>query len=305
MGNSSWSADTYNSLSTGYKSKSRDKIFTNTVKTDNLMDPKGIKFRESRDSVEHPNTTAVQFWLDVTGSMGEIPEILARQKLGALMNTLVGHGLNDAQVFFGGIGDHYSDKAPLQVGQFESGTKELDQWLTKLYLEGGGGGQDMESYLLAWIFAARHTSIDCFEKRGKKGFLFTIGDEWNHDEVDSDTIKHIFGVTEATKITRQQALQEAQRTYHVFHIHVNQASHRGDTHVIGEWKKLLGERLIICEDYETIAETVATAVAMLHGIDMKNAMSGFDDKTKKLVGNALSNVKNEVATLGDKGVMAL
>ena len=106
MGNTSWSAASYDSIKTDYATKSTAKIFTNTTKTDNLMDPKGIKFRESRDSVAHPNTTAVQFWLDVTGSMGEIPEILAREKLGALMNTLIAHGLNDAQVFFGGIGDH-------------------------------------------------------------------------------------------------------------------------------------------------------------------------------------------------------
>lgn len=305
MGNSSWSAKTYCSVTRDYATKSTAAIFTNTTKTDNLMDPKGIKFRESRDSKEHPLTTAIQFWLDVTGSMGKIPEVLAREKLGALMNTLVGHGLNDAQVFFGGIGDHYCDSAPLQVGQFESGTTELDQWLTKLYLEGGGGGQDMESYLLAWLFAARHTSIDCFEKRGQKGFLFTAGDEWNHDSVDGDTIKKLLGTSEAITVTREQLLQEAQRTYHVFHIHVNEASHRGDTHVIGEWKKLLGERLIICEDYTVIAETVATAVAMLHGIDMKNAMSGFDDRTKKLVSGSLANVGNEIATLGDKGIMAL
>lgn len=46
-----------------------------------------------------------------------------------------------------------------------------------IFLEKGGGGNSFESYDLPWYFAAKRTSIDCFEKRKKKGFLFTVGDE--------------------------------------------------------------------------------------------------------------------------------
>ncbi|HAO33838.1 MAG TPA: hypothetical protein DCQ84_12920, partial [Candidatus Competibacteraceae bacterium] len=49
--------------------------------------------------------------------------------------------------------------------------------LRRLWLEKGGGGNACESYTLPWYFAATHTAIDCFEKRGKKGYLFTVGDE--------------------------------------------------------------------------------------------------------------------------------
>lgn len=304
MGGSTWSQSTYNSIQDDYKTKSTAKIFTNTT-TDNLMNPKGIKFRESRDSDAHPATMAVMFWLDVTGSMGAIPEDLARHKLGALMNTLIAHGLADAQVFFGGIGDHHSDSAPLQIGQFESGTVELDQWLTKLFLEGGGGGQTMESYLLAWLFAARHTSIDCFEKRKQKGFLFTAGDEWCHDGVDARHLKEIMGYTENVDITREQILAEAQQMYHVFHIHINQGSYKDAPQVVNPWKKLLNERFLICEDYNTIAELVASTVAVVHGIDLKAVTSGFDSKTANLITNALANVSREVAKTDSSGVLAL
>ena len=34
-----------------------------------------------------------------------------------------------------------------------------------------------ESYELAMYFMARHTALDCHEKRGKRGYLFIIGDE--------------------------------------------------------------------------------------------------------------------------------
>lgn len=49
--------------------------------------------------------------------------------------------------------------------------------LEKLWLEKGGGGNCCESYTLPWYFAALHTAIDWFEKRGQKGYLFTVGDE--------------------------------------------------------------------------------------------------------------------------------
>ena len=40
---------------------------------------------------------------------------------------------------FVAVGDATCDRAPLQVGQFESAAKEMDQWLTWSFLEGGGG----------------------------------------------------------------------------------------------------------------------------------------------------------------------
>jgi hypothetical protein len=77
---------------------------------------------------------------------------------------------------FGAIGDATCDRAPLQVGQFESDNR-MDDDLSRILLEGGGGGQKTESYELAMYFMARHTAADCYEKRGKRGYLFIIGDE--------------------------------------------------------------------------------------------------------------------------------
>ena len=74
------------------------------------------------------------------------------------------------------IGDAECDRAPLQVTQFEADIRLADQ-LRELWIEGGGGGNRGESYHLPWAFAAMRTSTDCFERRGRKGYLFTIGDE--------------------------------------------------------------------------------------------------------------------------------
>lgn len=308
MGNSAWSSNAYRNITTSYTSKSADQIFTNTAsKTlDNTLDPNGVKFRESRDSDAHPNTLGVMVFLDVTGSMGKIPEKMAREKLGTLMNTLVGHGINDAQILFGAIGDHHTDYFPLQLGQFESGTDELDKCLTAINLEGNGGGQMKESYLLAWLTAARHTSMDCFEKRGEKGILFTIGDEASWDRVDVSSLKKLMGYAEAEDISDEAILAEAQRTFHVFHIHVDEGSYSNEPTIINYWKKLLKENLIILKDYNQVAEVIATTVAMAHGLDIDKATSGFDSKTAGDVKTALMHIDTTLMKKNqDQGVVTL
>ena len=303
MGYSRWSDDAYDFLKDTRAGASADDIFTNnrTGRASDQMLPKGVKFRESRDSDIHPDSLAIAVFLDETGSMGRIPEVLVREKLGPLMNTLIDHGVPHPQILFGGIGDHHSDSYPLQVGQFESGTAELDQWLTGLYLEGNGGGQNRESYTLAWLFAARHTTCDCFEKRGQKGFLFTIGDEAAWDVLQAGALKAIMGYPEAEDLTDQQLLEEAQRTYHVFHIHVNEGSYRDDPKVLGYWKKMLAERLIILNDYNAIAETMASAVALVHGVELQDILASFDKATAGTVQHALVHVTKDLATTKKSG----
>jgi hypothetical protein len=41
---------------------------------------------------------------------------------------------------------------------------------------------------------------------------------------------------------------------------------------------MLGERLIILEDYHAISATIATIIAIQHGADMKSVISNFNDK---------------------------
>jgi hypothetical protein len=303
MGYSFWSSDTYDSLRRSYTDRNRNQIFSSSTMSPD-MSPHGVVFRECRDSAEHPESLAIQVYLDVTGSMGKIPEIMVREKLGSLMNTLIKHGVLNPQVLFGAIGDHTCDRFPLQVGQFESGTGELDRWLTTTFLEGGGGGQHRESYLLAWLFAARHTSTDCFEKRGQKGFVFTIGDEWNWESLSADDITRITGVKQSACISAEDLLYETLRTNHVFHIHVNEGSYRDAVGVIQPWRELLGERFIKLEDYNVVAETIASAVAVLHGLDLKTVIQSFDKKTASTVSKALAHVRRDIIKPG-KGVIFL
>ncbi|MCA9398032.1 hypothetical protein KC573_04335, partial [candidate division WWE3 bacterium] len=149
MGHGTFSSAAYTTLSNerSYATKSAREIFGQELHEE--MNPLGVEIRESRDSEEHPNSIAIQVWLDVTGSMHRIPENLVKESLPHLMLDIMDAGVDDPQLFFGAIGDHTCDRSPLQVGQFESDTELIVKWLTNSHLEGGGGGNDGESYLLA------------------------------------------------------------------------------------------------------------------------------------------------------------
>ncbi len=262
MGNSSYSVDDRNfrASNVGYSTKSVNEIFTQNVekKIHEQMNPNGVLFRESCDSETHPNTIPIQLYLDVTGSMGHIPHEMIKNGLPTLMGTLIQNGVPDAALIFGAIGDHEADRCPLQIGQFESGDAELDMWLTRTYLEGGGGGNAGESYLLAWYFAANHIKTDAFDKRGKKGFVFTIGDEPCLRNLPVSAVKGIMGNTAVgqANFTMEELLDAAQQKNHVYHIHLNHGNRRCDQ----KWKELLGNNLIEITDHTTVSKVISDII---------------------------------------------
>jgi hypothetical protein len=262
MGYSLYSVDLRQerSVSSGYTTKSVNEIFTQNVKRNlhEQMNPTGVIVRESCDSPSHPNTTPIQLYLDVTGSMGHIPHEMIKNGLPTLMGSLIQSGVSDASLMFGAIGDHECDRCPLQVAQFESGDAELDMWLTRTYLEGGGGGNDGESYLLAWYFAANHVKTDSFDKRGKKGFVFTIGDEPCLRNLPHSAVKGIMGesATGQGNLTSEELLNAAQQKNHVYHIHIEHGGRSCDP----RWKQMLGDNLIVIQDYTTVSKVISDVI---------------------------------------------
>lgn len=242
MGGGSYSYINSVSRSSVYRTKSREEVFTQSAMSPQ-MDIVG-KVRESRDSEEHPQSFPIIIALDITGSMNDIPEYLIKHAFPDIMKSVMDGGVVDPQVCFVGIGDHYSDRAPIQVGQFESSDELLDKWLKTLWLEGGGGGNGGESYSLAWYFATKHTSTDSFLKRGKKGVIISIGDESCHRSINSTTIKILFGDSLETDMVSKDILREAQKSWMVYHIHLGCGSGYDDIDAKA-WKNLLGENLIL------------------------------------------------------------
>jgi hypothetical protein len=258
MGHGTYSVTNSVARSATYDSMDLNDIFTRDT-IDNAMNPHGVLVRESRDSVDHPNSFPVIIALDETGSMGKIPEYLVKKGFVHIMSQIIDGGELDPQVLFLGIGDHVFDRAPLQVGQFESNDELLDRWLTNVFLEGRGGGNEGESYSLAWHFGGFKTSTDSFEKRGRKGLLFTIGDEPTLDVSAYDLTK-IYGPGQYQAFTAAQLLEKARETYNVYHIHVRAGSNGRSQRVMDGWKNLIGENLIIVEGAEDVAQAIADTV---------------------------------------------
>jgi hypothetical protein len=248
-----------------------------------LMDPAKLKNsrRESRDSVLHPTSRAVAVLFDVTGSMREVPHML-QEHLCRLFDLLVDKKyLTDPAVLVGGIGDATCDVAPLQVGQFESGN-EVEDDLSRLYLEGGGGGQQTESYELALYFLARKTALDCQEKRGQRGYAFLIGDELPYRRVKRREVEHLFGDTLQADIPLEKIVAEVQKKYELFYILPNLTSYYNDPQITATWRELLGQNVIRLPDPATISEAIAATIGLAEGSVAR------DDLAADLVGAGAS-----------------
>ena len=262
-GSYSFAGRTDRATTLGYDTKSQQEIFQQRS-INSAMSPYGVKFRESRDSEEHPNSLAMILALDETGSMGSVPHFLVKEGFPAIMDKIMREGIQDLQVLFMGVGDHQWDNSPLQVGQFESSDELLDHWLTALHLEGGGGGNDGESYMLAWYFAGYRTEIDCLDKRGVKGILFTVGDEKVLPSISGNSVRSLHGEGEYHDYTAAELLDKAREKYHCFHIHICETGQGSRQDVKDSWKQLMGDNLILAQHREDVAKLIADTVCRVY-----------------------------------------
>src|SRR6476661_5976439 len=199
MGSGAWSPSTYHDRAAARAADGRDvfdysgaAIRSGAYRPHQTLDPTGLGIRESRDSEDHPESNSIVISLDVTGSMGRVVRGI-HADLPHLHELLLGHKyIPHPQIMFAAVGDATCDRVPLQVGQFESDNR-MDQNLENMILEGGGGGQKTESYELMLYVAARHTAIDCWEKRQRKGYLFMIGDEMAYPRVKRQEVNRLIG----------------------------------------------------------------------------------------------------------------
>ncbi len=276
MGYGSWSTNTYEAAER-YRRARGETAFaysdSGARKVHPRLDPYGVRVRESRDSEEHPRSTAIAVLFDVTGSMGHVPRVL-QSKLPGLLELLQRKGyVSGPQVLFGAVGDATCDRVPLQIGQFESDNR-MDEDLGRFVLEGGGGGQKCESYELAMYFMARHTSIDCWEKRGRKGYLFIIGDEMPYRRIDPRAVRGLIGDTGVESMNVEAIVAELQRTYEVYYILPEGSSYVGDQEVLGCWRGLLGQNVLQLENLDAVCETVALTIGLAEeAIDLRTGLS--------------------------------
>lgn len=299
MGSGRWSSSDWKSYSSTHIDSKRtvDDIYMSKGLHKDL-NPCNVKVRESCDSEDNPNSSAIIVGLDVTGSMGMVLDSMARDGLKTLAEEIYNRKpVTDPHIMFMGIGDVAAeDDAPLQVTQFEADIRIAKQ-LTDIYLERGGGGNNFESYILPWYFAAMHTKIDCLEKRNKKGFLFTVGDECPTPYLTKNQIERVLGEKpQFDKITAEELLIMASRKYEIFHLIVTEGSYcrHNKTRVVKEWTDLLGQRAIVLNDHTKMGEVIVSTLQLYAGDSVDDIIKSWDGSTSVTIENAIKNLAGSV-----------
>jgi len=287
MGGVRWNEDDWKRASAATRGKRTEEIFT-SAGMHPALNPYRVN-RESRDSPANPESNAIIVGLDVTGSMGIIADAMAREGLGTLVEEILKRKpVSDPHIMACGIGDSWHDDAPLQVTQFEADIRIADQ-LKMIWLEKGGGGNSHEGYHLPWYLAAQHTQIDCFEKRNRKGYLFTVGDEEPPQELLAAHAATIFGDSLQRDLSTRELLTLVSRMYHVFHVVVEEGSHARHNlpAVLDRWHELLGQRVLRLKDYRRLAEVVVSAIEVNEGRDRDTVARSWSGDTSAVVAHAL------------------
>ncbi len=321
MGNGTWSPKTYKRRAKKRKAAgttafdySRTVMQSGKPRVHQTLNPYGLDKRESRDSAEHPESNAIIIALDETGSMTTVIQAIYRD-LPQLHELLLGHQyIAHPQIMFAGFGDAMFDEAPLQIGQFESDNR-MDENLENIVLEGDGGPYGMESYELMLFVAARHTAIDCWEKRNRKGYLFMIGDEKAYPAVKAAEVKKLLGYNPQANIPLAQIISEVKERYHLYFVLPVGASGGDSPQVLGFWQEHLGHQYVLrLENPEDVSETIALTIGLSEGaININDGIGhlqkiGATSRTVDTVASALASLPGGTPTvsgsddiLGDNG----
>lgn len=289
MGNGRWDPSDWDVYAkTTVKGKSQAQVFTSRSMVKDY-DPAGIVKRESCDSADNPNSTPIILASDVTGSMGMIAHTLMEKGLNTLATEIYDRQpVRDPHIMVMAVGDAKVDRAPLQVTQFEADICLADQ-VKELWIEGGGGGNGGESYSAAHVFAATKTDIDSLRKRGKKGYLFTIGDEPIHDGMTREEMDRVLGLDMEADLSAAECLAMAQRNWEVYHIVlINEGHCRYDKQrVLDSWEAILPGRTIPLEDVSKLAEVVTSIMQVNEGASKDQVVRSWSGDTSLVVSSAL------------------
>ena len=264
MGSGSWTSSSYHSRMASRGITDVDSIMsmdtTQYYESRSLapiLNPKNVT-RECCDSDEHPNTIPVILALDVTGSMGAAAKACAA-KLNEIMTSLY-EKVNDIQFMTMAIGDFSYDRAPLQVSQYESDIRILEQ-MDQIYFEGGGGGNSFESYTAAWYFALKHTKLDC-HNRGKKGIIITLGDEPLNPYLPRGAVENVIGDKLQGDVDTQDLYREVTEKFDVYHISVDNSDSSYRYHQIdadATWKRVIGDNYKV-STLQNLAKTISDII---------------------------------------------
>ena len=293
MGRGSYNAADWNKLknSRGINADSTaNDIFSGNQVNEKYL-PKFITVRESRDSEDSPESTPIIIGFDSTGSMGYLAAEIAKNSLNRTATMILEkRPVTDPHIMCAAFTSPSSSSThpAMQVTQFEADIRVVEQ-LLEFKLDGG----NRYSYdSLVWYFALMHTSIDSYEKRKKKGFIFCIGDEvgddGNTDILNAKEIRDVFNDDTVHNYKTKELFSQTSEKYEIFHIITGGRTESS----LETWERLVPGRnaVIEAENIEFLAEVMISIMQLVNGMTREETVSQWSGKAKDTVEKALSTI---------------
>ena len=248
--------------------------------------------RESRDNVER-QATPVIVGFDVTGKNGYIAKELVTHVINDIVDLVSWRWSNGTlQFMFAAIGDVKCDNTPLQVTNFRSDIGMYDE-LMKLHIEGGGIG-DGASYNLLWYMAGRCVKTDLYEKRGRKGFLFTIGNNRCYPDLSVVEIGKAFGDEAYDSIPSRELFEQASEKFNICHINLSDGTPENRS-VFKEWREFYPASAteIKTTDIIYLPELMGSIISYVSEGNVQSIMKSFSPETAVKLARPLGFVIND------------
>ncbi len=282
-GGSGYDRDVHSSSSIddGWGTSDTSKKKLSSTKMHKSLDPTG-KILES--NAKYP----IVIVLDVTGSNINFAR-LVYDKLPMMYGQIDQKGyLDDFEMSICAVGDEYCDSYALQISDFAKGI-ELDSWMEKLVLEGGGGGQQTESYELAAHYLANNLSFN----KDAKPIIFFIGDEAPYGKV-SEYQAQKYGIEYDDNDQGFSKLNKVVNNNVFMFLNPYCGNNFYDS-INDEWTKVLPpEHLIKIKEEKSIVDLMLGVIALIskQGLDKYKVDMLDRGQTKARIANVVDSLEN-------------
>lgn len=227
----------------------------------NKLHPSLDPTRWNDELLANTHKNPIVFALDDTGSMGEWVNVIYDKLPMFYSQIKIQNYVEDPSISFAAIGDHNCCTAPLQVSEFGAGI-ELDQMVSKLFLEGNGGGNERESYELSAYFYLKRVDLGNCEYP----FYFVTGDEGYFDTLNKETVKKFLDLGEERDYNSKELWHELMNKYNVFHLKKPYLSKNYEDKIRKQWEDTLSpERVIVFKESKAVIDVILGLISITSG----------------------------------------
>lgn len=240
--------------------------------------------RECRDNADNPVSVPIAVMVDCTGSMGHFAQLII-DSLHKVVPAIRDRGMvKYPALCFGAIGDAYYDRAPIQIGEFESDDKLAEGHLENLWRGGcGGGGNNHESYSLTMWAMANLVETDHWDKRGQKGFLFIIEDEPLDPFTPKQHIKDHIGLDVPDDVPVGQTAQKLMERWNVMILRPNAGHYYSSKEAQESWTDVFPEQNVVkVPDWQDLVAMIAGSVSVMSGMSATDTIDAVTSSGLKV-----------------------